>query len=194
MLINLLVRTSYRNELFKRCMDSISSQTHKNIRIIVSYDDERALEYIPEHLEKIRVYKDETIPFYYDNYCNDLKDKVTSGYFLFLDDDDELYSEKSLEMACKQLRGNRGIICQFSRGGVLKPSNELIKQNRIKRGKIGMPCIILHHSCKNIAEFDGSVGASDYTWIRNVSKKVKLKFVSMVIVVADRRSHGALEL
>lgn len=192
MLINLLIRTSYRPLLFQRCLDSIRSQTHQNIRIIVSYDDERALEYIPEGMDKIRVYKDTSIPFGYDNYCNDLKAAVTSGYFMFLDDDEQLTSNKCIESVSKHLKGSYGLICQFSRGGVLKPSNEFIKRNVIKRGKIGMPCIFLHHSLKNVADFDGTVGAADYHWIKAVSKKVRLKFVPIVVAYADRRSNGAI--
>lgn len=192
MVINVLIRTSYRSDLFKRCLDSVHAQTHKNIRIIVSYDDERALEYIPIEMDKIRVYKDQSIRFFYDNYCNSLKECVNSGYFFFLDDDEILASDKCIETICKHLRGNYGLICQFSRGGVLKPSNELIKQNRIKRGKIGMPCLFLHHSLKNVAHFDGSAGAADYHWIKSVSKKVKLKFVPIVVAYADRRSNGVL--
>lgn len=193
MKINVLIRTSYRPVLFQRCLDSIRSQTHQNIRIIVSYDDEKALEYIPEGIDKIRVYKEESIPFFYDNYCNQLKELVNSGYFMFLDDDEILASDKCIESICKHLKGNYGLICQFSREGNLKPSNDLIRQNRIRRGKIGMPCLFLHHSLKNVADFDGSVGASDYHWIKAVYKKVRLKFVPIVVAYADRRSNGVLD-
>lgn len=192
MQISILIRTSYRPVLFQRCLDSIHSQTHKNIRIIVSYDDERALEYIPEGMDKIRVYKDPSLKFFYDNYVNSLKEQVKSGYFMILDDDEVLASDKCIETVCKHLKGTYGVICQFSRGGVIKPSNDLIRHNRIKRGKIGMPCLFLHHSLKNIAHLDGSVGASDYHWIKAVSKKVKLKFVPIVVAFADRRSNGAI--
>ncbi len=193
MLINMLIRTSYRPVLFNRLLQSINTQTHKNLRIIVSYDDERALEYIPENIDKVRVYKDESKPFFYDNYCNKLKSMVTSGFFMFIDDDEVLASNDVLERLCKYLKNYYGVICQFSRNGNLKPSNELIKLRQIKRCKIGMPCIVLHHSCKNICDFDGSVGAADFHWIKAITKKVKLNFVSLVVAVADRRSCGVME-
>lgn len=193
MLITILIRTSFRPTLFKRCLDSILSQTHPNIRIIVSYDDERALDYIPEEIEKVRVYKDQSIPFWYDNYCNELKDLVSDGYFVFIDDDEYLISGDCIKNICKHLKKSYGLICQFSRNGVLKPSNELIKQKRIMRTKIGMPCLFLHHSLKNAVDFDGSVGAADYHWIKNVSMKVPLTFVPIVVAYADRRSHGVLQ-
>lgn len=192
MLINILIRTSYRPDLFQRCLDSIRSQTHLNVRIIVSYDDDRAISYIPVDIEKIRVYKNESLPFFYDNYCNELKQMVSSGFFFFLDDDDVLASDRCLEIASKHLKKNYGLVMQFSRGGNLKPSSDLIKRNIIKRGSIGMPCLILHSSLKNIADFDGSKGAADYTWIKAVSKRVKLKFIPIVIAFADRRSNGIM--
>lgn len=193
MLINLLIRTSYRPILFKRLLGSINTQTHKNVNIIVSYDDERALEYIPEEINKIRVYKDLSKPFFYDNYCNELKSKIHNGFFMFLDDDDVLASDNCLEKLCMSLKNHYGVICQFSRNGRLKPSNELIKNKIVRRSNIGMPCIVLHHTCKNIADFDGSVGAADFHWIKAITKKVKLNFVPLVIAIADRRSYGAME-
>lgn len=193
MLINLLIRTSYRPVLFKRLLDSIDSQTYKNIRIIVSYDDERALSYIPEHLEKVKVFKDDSLAFPYDNYCNDLKSLVNDGFFMFVDDDEVLASNDCIERLCKHLKNHWGVICQFSRGGRLKPSNDLIKARIVKRSKIGMPCIVLHHSLKNMADFDGSIEAADFNWIKSITKKVKLNFVPLVIALADRRSYGVME-
>lgn len=191
MLINLLVRTSYRKELFYRLMDSIKSQTYNNIRIIVSYDDERALEYIPSEIDKIRVYKTSK-PFFYDEFVNDLKEQVTSGYFAVIDDDDVLASNDCIEKIVYSLRGQKGLVCQFSRNGRLKPSNEIIKKKQVIRCKIGMPCLFLHHSLKNIAHLDGSIGASDFHWIKAVNKKIRLKFVPIVFAFADRRSNGVI--
>jgi hypothetical protein len=191
MKISILVRTSYRPDLFNRLYDSIKAQTHQNIKVIVSYDDERALSYIPSECVKIRVYKSD-MPFFYDNYVNDLKQLVDIGYFVVIDDDEVLIDNDCISRVVKHLRGSYGLICQFSRSGHLKPSNDLIKRKRIMRTKVGMPCLFLHHSLKNIAHLDGSVGASDYHWIKAVSRKVSLKFVPIVVAYADRRSNGVI--
>lgn len=191
MQISLLVRTSFREELFNRLYASIKAQTHSNIQVIVSYDDERALSYIPSECLKIRVYKND-LQFGYDNYCNDLKEQVHSGYFVVIDDDEILASNDCIARVVRHLKGSYGLICQFSRSGHLKPSNDLIRQKRIVRTKVGMPCLFLHHSLKNIAHLDGSCGASDYHWIKAVSQRVKLKFVPIVVAYADRRSNGII--
>lgn len=192
MQISLLVRTSFRPTLFKRCIESIHSQTHQNIRIIVSYDDERALQYIPEGMDKIRVYKDSN-HFGYDNYVNSLKEQVNTGYFCVIDDDEFLIDNDCISRVVRHLKGSMGLICQFSRGGKLKPSNDLIKQKRVVRTKIGMPCLFLHHSLKNIANLDGSKPAADYHWIKEISRKIRLKFVPVVVAYAEKRGNGLLE-
>jgi hypothetical protein len=192
-MINILVRTSYRPKSFKILLDSIQNQTFKNIRIIIGYDDDRALSYIPKEIESIRLHKDLSKPFFYDNYCNVLKNLVKEGWFVFIDDDDILLDNTSLERLNKELKGKDGIICQFSRGGRLKPSNEQIKNHEIRRSKIGMPCLILHQSHKNMVDFDGSVGAADYTWIKKVSRKIKLKFVPIVLSYSHKRGYGTTE-
>lgn len=193
MVITLLIRTSYRPTLFNRLMESIKAQTFQNIRVIVSYDDERALEYIPEELTKIRVYKDHSQAFFYDGYVNSLKEQVNTGYFVVIDDDEVLVDNDCVFKVSRHLHGKSGVICQFSREGRLKPSNDLIRQKRIVRTKVGMPCLFLHHSLKNIAHLDPTRSASDYHWIKAVSLKVNLSFVPIVVAYADRRSNGVLE-
>lgn len=192
-MINILIRTSFRPNKFKLLVNSILNQTFKDIKVIVSYDNDEALSYIPNEFEKIKVSKNQVIPFFYDNYCNELKNLVNEGWFMFIDDDDVLLDHTTLERVYKEIKGKDGIICQFSRGGRIKPSDEQIKNREIRRSKIGMPCLILHHSHKNLVDFDGSVGAADYKWIKAVSRKVKLKFVPIVVVYSAKRSYGVTE-
>lgn len=193
MTINILCRTSYRPKAFKRMLDSILSQTYNDIRIIVSYDDKRALKYIPSGIEAIRLTKDHKKPYFFDNYCNDLKHMVNEGYFFFLDDSDYLSSSNVISDLVGQLKGTGGVICQFKRKDRLKPSNELIHRKEIIMGKIGMPCLVLHHSHKDVAYLDGSVNAADYHWIKAVSEKIELKFIQLALVTAERRDRGRME-
>lgn len=187
-MISILIRTSNRPALFKRALQSVKNQTYKDIRVIVSYDNDEALKYIPAEIEKIKVSADKSEPYFYDLYCNDLKELVTEGWFMFLDDDDYLYKD-CLKRIAPFLSVNEAIICQFLRGRKVKPSRLLMKAKQIIWGKIGMPCIILHHSHKNIAQFCSHVPA-DYIFIKEVSEKLPVRFVPVVVVAADRRSKG----
>jgi hypothetical protein len=127
--------------------------------------------------------------FSYNLLCNDLKaDVPKDSYFFFLDSDDTL-TPGAIERIKPHLRPDTAIICQFYRGQKLKPSNELMDQQRIVRGKIGMPCIILHHSKKDIADFISTEDA-DYRFIKEVSEKMPVKWVKEALVNSPKRSFG----
>ena len=186
MKINILIRTSNRKALFERCIQSIQKQTYKNIQVIVSID--RPVNYLPSWVKSIQVIPDYRHSFYWNLYCNALKESVTDGWFFFLDDDDFIESNTAIEEAVKHLSGE-GVVFQFKRGDLKKPSDDYIHAGIIERGRIGMPCIFLHHSKKSVANFDGKQ-AADFRFIKAVSEKIPLKFIPHVIVKADRIGHG----
>ncbi len=191
MLINVLIRTSYRPALFRRCLASVRKQRHKAVRIIVAYDDDRALEYIPDDVDRVKVTPDRSKPYFWNLYCNTLKDQVREGWFFFLDDDDVIINDEALAKMNAHLTDDPagGIICQFLRWGKAKPNDTLMEGRKIIRGLIGMPCIFLHHSQKDLAEFDGRP-AADFRFIRAVSERLPLTFIKLIIVKTDRIGKG----
>jgi len=186
MLINILIRTSYRPAGFARCLASVQNQSYKNIRILVSYDNWNALKYIPEGIEKIKVLRGPGT-YFYDSYCNELKSKVNEGYFLFIDDDDYLANPKIISMLIPYLSQDSGLLVQLKRGSTIRPESGLIES-----GKIGMPCLILHHSHKDLANIPPT-GQGDYHWILQVSNLIELRFVPLIVVHSDRRGNGKQE-
>jgi hypothetical protein len=179
-LINILIRTSNRPSEFKRMLGSIVRQRYPNIRIIVGYDNPTALNYIPEGLETVYVTADRSQPFFYDQYCNQLKELVTDGYFIFLDDDDTLI----VDVLSKINLTGPGLIVQLQR------VNNIVPQSlTFQRGRIGMPCLILHHSLKNIADVPFG-GAGDYFWIKAVTDQVAIPFEPIVVVYSFGRGLG----
>lgn len=192
-LINILIRTSYRPEQFAKCLESIRAQKYHNYRIVVSYDRATALEYVPNGIDVYPVVPYEEYPYYYDLYCNTLKEKVTAGWFLFLDDDDTLTSPTILEQLFEHLTGpHEAIICQFLRNGVPKPAHNYIRKNVIQEGKIGLPCLVLHSKHKKLSGLDGQK-AGDYRYIKEVTSQVPTKFISLPLVSAGPRGHGKME-
>lgn len=101
--INILTRTSGRPLYFKKCRESILSQTHKNIKHLISSDSKnntylKGIEYIdvkPIKIEDVKLKKGETFAPY-NLYLNDLLQEVKDGWVLILDDDDAFVSEDSL--------------------------------------------------------------------------------------------------
>ncbi len=186
-LINILIRTSNRKVLFHRCVTSIRNQTYKNIRVIVSHDCE--CNYIPHWCESIRVQKG-IVGYYWNLYLNELKEKVNEGWFIIIDDDDYINNVSSIAEIVPHLTDpSKGIICQFLRWSQVKPGINEMRNKSIIRGMIGMPCIILHHSQKNVACFDGEK-AADFRFIQDVSRKIPLEFIPKVIVRTDRIGKG----
>jgi len=168
-------------------------QHYKNVRIIVSHDTFYAwyvYDYMHgrKNIETIKVKKNMEHPYYWNLYCNDLKAQVKDGWFFFLDDDDVLDNPYVLEKMENLLHDDVHIF-QFDRCGTIKPSNKYMDEKKIERGKIGMPCIVMHHSVKKAANFDGKKGA-DYRFIKQMSDIVEPVFNKMVLVRCD--NHGLL--
>lgn len=188
--INILIRASREEQLYQ-CLRSINNQTYKNIKVICSVDRE------------MTIYDAGDIPMFdvinvtpgpgshpWNDYCNNLKKQVKEGWFMFLDDDDELLNPYTIEQAVKYLtEPNRAVVFQMIRDGVKIPSDAEIRLKVIQRGSIGMPCIFLHHSQKDIAFFD-SEKAADYRFVKAVSRKLKVKFIPHTIVKVNGENHG----
>lgn len=190
--ITILIRTSNRPTLFKRCIDSIIQQTLRP-DVIISYDNDAAISYIPPGVRTVRVYPDERLPFFYDTYCNTLKELVTEGWFAFVDDDDYLTSPTILEELSAYLTDpDQPVICQFLRYDRPKPNKHEITIGCVKEGKIGLPCLVLHSKHRHIADLDGQ-RSGDYRFIKAISEKLKCRFVELALVDTDRRSFGRME-
>lgn len=183
MLFNILIRTCYRAALFDRCIQSVLSQTYKRIRVIVSYDDPRALTYIPTFVETMKVTPG-TQHYYYDQYCNQLKKEVEEGYFMFLDDDDFLKDKNVIGDLIPHLKENSANIVRMDRKGKIYPKVDIIQS-----GQIGMPCMVLYHSHKSVADIP-CTGRGDSVWIIAASKKLPVNFINLTIVKSDRKGSG----
>lgn len=190
-MINILVRTSNRPEQFKRMFESVLAQTFKEWQIIVAFDNDKAVSYIPQHpkVKSFRVNTHTPDPYYWNLYCNDLKSEVTEGWFFYLDDDDYLRDKFVLESISMHLREGEGTICQFMRGRIAKPQKPYFNRKEIVSGKIGGSCLFLHHSQKNVSDWTAGHSA-DYRWIKAVSEKVKLNWIPIPVVVAGGKGFG----
>ena len=111
-----------------------------------------------------------------------------------MDDDDYLISPTIIEQLVMHLQDEPdGLIVQFIRNGKPKPSNLLIAAKEIRKGLIGGGCLVLHSKFKDVAYWDDQP-AADFRWISAVAKKVKLKFVPLVVQVAGNNGlKGKIE-
>lgn len=196
-LINILIRTHNRPQLFRRCFDSIFNQTYKNVNVIIGFQHASDLDYIPWGPVAVRM-NTNNLPFFYNTFCNQLKALVTDGFYFFLDDDDFLYHPEVLQQITPHLEESMATVCQFiclgnskgRRPGQKKQSDELQERGEILKGHVGLPCLFLHHSHKNVADLRGELDYDDYNYIKEVTDKVTPKFLKQVVVATDRRSFG----
>lgn len=199
-MINVLIRhTKGRKKELQKCLHSVAGQTYKDLNVIICTDDQEFI--LPAHslngrLREVFYTSSDGVPYHWNFYCNELKERVTDGWFFYLDDDDWIARNHSLAGIAPHLTDpNVGIICQYYRGRLAKPNNLVIKNGHIDpdsiiKGKIGGSAIFLHHSQKNIADWDGAK-AADYRFIKAVAEKIPLKFVPIPVVQAGNSGrHG----
>lgn len=163
-LINILIRT-HRPHLLCVCLDSVADCRYCNVKVITidgtGYGERYGFNLL----------------------CNDLQNMVEDGYYFFLDDDDTLIPG-ALSQIAPHLTPDKPVICQMLRAGRPKPSI-----NVIARGHIGLPCMILHHSHKHLADVTARE-SGDYDWIKAVTDKLGYKWVPVPLVNSPKRSFG----
>lgn len=198
-LINILIRNKYRPDLFRRCIRSIAASEYPHVNLIIACDSSESLKDVVDVFGSSKVVPTivPVIPqkehsHYWNLYCNDLKSKVTEGWFFFLDNDDYLANGALMKLAevIKDTDPVTGIICQFDRNGRPKPSDVLIRNQIIEKGRIGGGCIVLHHTTKNLANWDGEQ-AADFRFIEKIKSWLPLKFIHLVLQIAGNNGlHG----
>lgn len=162
--------------MLKRCMDSVVSDDYQGEIFILKYYD-------------LDFKGDRTIPYFYNLFLNDLFKRVTDGWLLILDDDDTLIRGALTKIAPLLTDPDQPIICQMLREGKPKPADIYMDKGAIIKGRIGMPCMILHSKWKDAYTFE-AVEDADYRWIKAISEILKPKFGKIPVVDAGLRSHG----
>ncbi len=184
-LINILIRTSNRPNLFKSCIDSILNQHYSNYKVIITYDKIESLEYLKkyENNNKIQYYFiniDNPNKYKFNLYCNFLIDKVNDGYIMFLDDDDILTHNYVLNIINDNLKLNNNLlIWKFMRPDRLIYPKDI---NNIILGTIDTTCFCFHNSFKNTTKWTDKQCGDFYFITDLISKnKFNIKFINFIL-------------
>jgi glycosyltransferase involved in cell wall biosynthesis len=167
-LVNVLTRTSGRPKFFKENAESVHGQTYKNLRHIVSVDDETTLKYVLDYhdSEWVRVLHEDKKKQYgiwhspYNLYCNDLMDHVDGGWIMFLDDDDLFSEPMAVERIVNCIRNEDDLLIwktQFA--DKVLPDRSFGLQ--VARYEFPSFCFMFHSKHKWAAQWD-EVKESDY--------------------------------
>lgn len=115
--INIIVRTHKRPAAFRTCIESILKQTYENINIYVGVenDDSQTMGYVMEYAsDRLHVVRYDRISteidkpaniidyeygkwFPFNKYLDLIGAEIKAGFVMYLDDDDMLSDEKSVE-------------------------------------------------------------------------------------------------
>lgn len=196
-LINILTRTSNRPNFFKRNVENVKSQTYKNVRHIVSYDNDNDLDYINRYsdLRLVKIDKDKLIRE--DNspnpntgkysphnlYLNEMLKVINEGWVIILDDDDVFSGEKSLEKIANHLTNDDLMVIwqmNFINNTPLPPLNLLYGKPVI--GNIGSPCFTFNIKNLGDTKWDGWK-CGDFRFISDIYNKIENKIIIPEVLV-----------
>lgn len=161
-MITALIRTHPgREEIVKRAIDSAKSQ---GCEVIIHYGEK-------------------TPGYEYNGYCNILKAQVKDGFFFFLDSDDFVIPG-AIARILPRLNEDKANVVQMLRKGHAVPRGA-----EIRKGRIGMPCLILHSKFAGIADVTED-NYGDFFWVQKVTELIPWHFIRVPVVNAGNRSNG----
>lgn len=195
-LINILIRTTYRPEYFKQCINSILSQSYTNYKIICCYDDKRCLNYLKEYegiIEYFYVNEENNNSHKYNLYCNVLMDKVKDGWIMFLDDDDKLSNNNTLQSIKYELNNiNQILFWQVNIAGNIIIPEDVEKIEKYKISTIGF---CFHSNFKNLSRWI-PYRCSDFYFVNELVSNYSFKRIKLNKTLTETQhnnltgSHG----
>lgn len=193
-LINILTRTSNRPNAFELNKMTVRSQTYKNVRHIVSVDDELTEAYVKPYsdVDYVVINRDEIInndksvnpntgkysP--HNLYFNEMMKEVKEGWIMILDDDDRFSNGKALEKIVNSIPDEDTMVIwqmRFPNGAALPPTNVINEPPTL--GRIGSPCILFHSKYLGDTQWDGWK-CGDFRFINAIYNKIPNK-----VTIAD---------
>lgn len=194
--INILTRTSNRPNFFSSCKKSIDHQTYKNIRHIISIDDNDS-EYYVKNLDYIKVQKrkptSKLLPGVgyapHNLYHNDLNNQVKEGWIMYLDDDDFFLRDDAVEIITKNLNNEDSLVFWRVDFKVkLIPEDEYWEKEPQYR-HVCMPGFMFHSKYKEQAIFD-DLSWSDYKVVSDLYKIIPHKIWINEILTGVQEGRG----
>jgi len=192
-MINILIRTCNRPNYFKGLYKSITSQTYKQIRQIVSYDNKRDLGYIPNDWDSFLMKRpDKSIgTFPYNLYENKLMEQVTKGWVMFLDDDDQFIDKDSLSTIASHAKTKNDLLLwRVQIHNRIVPENNNWEKLPVKRCHISGIGFMFHKKYIKFGQWNANKG-SDYRVIYNLTQKIpNIIWIDKVLTSLQQRGNG----
>lgn len=190
--LTVVIRTHNRPGYFKRCIESVRAQTHKNIDIVVGVDNDESLQYVePYNPTKIVMCQNRQRSGHDDfpanGYISNLVEGITDGYILILDDDNFIGDTTGVEQLFKQIDREWCIYIIRYRypDGRLFPNDRQFAAKVVENGGIDWASCVFHARFKNVSK-SRPVYNGDFYWINELVKYVKTtKWINLPLVHTD---------
>jgi hypothetical protein len=208
-LINVITRTSNRPKGFDRNYQSVKNQSHKNIKHIVTYDNQEDYDnYLSKYddIEKFQIDRQNLIdnyqgPFFYNKmfwpsyhnlYFNPVLQTINDGWIIFLDDDNFFYDQNSVSNISSHLNDPDKLYVWKMQppNNQTIPRPESFQHKVIKIGDIDTGCIAFHSKWAKSCQWDG-FKCGDFRFIHALSKVIpNSEWIDKVFVVVPSVGFG----
>lgn len=190
--LTVVIRTHDRPRAFKRCLESVRRQTHKNIDIVVGVDTPGSLEYVqpynPTRIVKLQNRERKSHDDFPANaYISTLIEDITDGYILVLDDDNYMADEKGVEKLFARITKEYCIYIIRYRypDGRLFPNERQFQGKLIENGGVDWASCVFHARFKNVSQ-SKPLYNGDYHFIKALVDKIKFtEFINLALVHTD---------
>ena len=186
-LVSIIIPYYRKKSFFKDAINSVKSQTYRNLEIIVVFDDNNPDEY--EFIKKNCI-NDKRIKIIKNNknkgapYSRNLGIKISKGKYIAFIDCDDKWKKNKISTQINFMKKKKIKFCFTSYNliskngkalGVMRAENNIYYNDLIYSCDIGLSTVMLHKSIKKFCTFPQLKTKEDYVvWLRLSKKKIKL--------------------
>jgi hypothetical protein len=193
---NILIRHCYRPNKLKKIIESIENQNYNKeyIKIFLCYDDKKSEKY----LDYLKIYEIEIEYFYinisggeykYELYCNELMNKVSDGWIIFIDDDDMFLNNHALSLISNNINNEDSlIIWKYLRSDkIIFPKNK----SNIEYGEIANSSYTFHSKYKKYSQWIDVYGG-DYKFFNKLVTKINFNIIYLDSILVGIQSNSTI--
>ena len=191
--INILIRTHARGKMFLNCISSVLSQTYKNYHVYIHVQNNKDLDYVNRSInnsEKITIIKgnESKTHYHHNTFCNNLIDCVSTGWLMFLDDDDQFTTSNALAIIVPELDKNKIILWKYKRPDMIISPD--IEKDLTNPGTIASPTYCIHHKIAAMSTWPAK-RQGDFHYIKPIYNNLERVMIDYVLTKYQLQSQVA---
>jgi glycosyltransferase involved in cell wall biosynthesis len=188
--VYILIRTSRRPEFFGRLLESIKSQTYKNIVTIVHTDDPRDSYVEGDIIIKGKVHAQNVGSAPYNLYNNELLKAIPHdkpGWIHFIDDDDIYTSDDIIEKMVDKCKKDHLNVCH-----VMRWNNKIFPEKWLVQKSFQTECFIVHTDYGRKAKWWSNKGGDHY-YSKQLTQILPINWIENILICKIQeglKGHG----